>query len=103
MESGKNWEIIRHEVKWIWFFPKISYVFRADYKINRRIDFVKIQRGSQRDERELAVTSLEWRKPNRSYLQSLSGPQLFYTPMAGGKVPYDGSSKLAGCSSKKSP
>ena len=43
LESGKNWEIIRHEVKWIWFFPTISYVFRADYKINRRIDFVKIK------------------------------------------------------------
>ena len=43
LDSGKNWEIIRHEVKWIWFFPRISYVFRADYKINRRIDFVRIK------------------------------------------------------------
>lgn len=43
LDSGKNWEIIRHEVKWIWFFPRISYVFRADYQINRRIDFVKIK------------------------------------------------------------
>ncbi len=43
LDSGKNWEIIRHEVKWIWFFPRISYVFRADYKMNRRIDFVKIK------------------------------------------------------------
>ncbi len=43
LDSGKNWEIIRHEVKWIWFLPKISYVFRADYQINRRIDFVKIK------------------------------------------------------------
>ena len=43
LDSGKSWEIIRHEVKWIWFFPKISYVFRADYQINRRIDFVKIK------------------------------------------------------------
>ena len=43
LESAKNWEIIRHDVKWIWFFPKISYVFRADYKINRRIDFVRIK------------------------------------------------------------
>jgi ribosome-associated toxin RatA of RatAB toxin-antitoxin module len=43
LETGKNWEIIRHDVKWIWFFPKISYVFRADYKINRRIDFVRIK------------------------------------------------------------
>jgi ribosome-associated toxin RatA of RatAB toxin-antitoxin module len=43
LESGKNWEIIRHDVKWIWFFPKISYVFRANYKINRRIDFVRIK------------------------------------------------------------
>jgi len=43
LESAKNWEIIRHDVKWIWFFPKISYVFRADYKINSRIDFVRIK------------------------------------------------------------
>ena len=43
LDSGKNWEIIRHEVKWIWFLPRISYVFRADYQINRRIDFVKIK------------------------------------------------------------
>jgi len=50
LESGKNWEIIRHDVKWIWFFPKISYVFRANYKINRRIDFVRI-RGDLREMR----------------------------------------------------
>jgi len=43
LDSGKNWEIIRHEVKWIWFFPRISYVFRADYQINKRIDFVRIK------------------------------------------------------------
>jgi ribosome-associated toxin RatA of RatAB toxin-antitoxin module len=43
LDSGENWEIIRHEVKWIWFFPRISYVFRADYQKNRRIDFVKIK------------------------------------------------------------
>lgn len=43
LDSGKNWDIIRHEVKWIWFFPRISYVFRADYQIYKRIDFVKIK------------------------------------------------------------
>ena len=43
LESGENWEIIRHDVKWIWFFPKISYVFRADYQLNRRIDLVRIK------------------------------------------------------------
>jgi len=43
LDSGKNWEIIRHEIKWIWFFPRISYVFRADYQINRRIGFVRIK------------------------------------------------------------
>lgn len=50
LNSGKNWEIIRHQVKWVWFFPRISYVFRADYKINRRIDFVRI-RGDLREMR----------------------------------------------------
>lgn len=43
LNSGATWEIIRHEVKWIWFFPTISYVFRADYRMNRQIDFVRIK------------------------------------------------------------
>jgi ribosome-associated toxin RatA of RatAB toxin-antitoxin module len=43
LDSGQNWEIIRHQVKWIWFLPKFVYVFRADYKPNRKIDFVRIQ------------------------------------------------------------
>jgi ribosome-associated toxin RatA of RatAB toxin-antitoxin module len=43
LDSGENWEIIRHEVKWVWFFPRFSYVFRATYQINKRIDFVKIK------------------------------------------------------------
>jgi len=40
---GENWEIIRHEVKWIWFLPRLSYIFRAVYQHNRQIDFVKIE------------------------------------------------------------
>lgn len=27
LASGENWEIIRHDVKWAWLFPKLSYVF----------------------------------------------------------------------------
>jgi len=42
LDSGKNWEIIRHDVKWIWFLPKVSYVFRADYQKHRQIDFERI-------------------------------------------------------------
>lgn len=48
LDSGKNWEIIRHDVKWIWFLPKISYVFRAEYQKNRHIDFERID-GDLRD------------------------------------------------------
>ncbi|MGD9308973.1 MAG: SRPBCC family protein, partial [Desulfosarcina sp.] len=48
LDSGQNWEIIRHDVKWIWFFPQISYVFRARYQPNRQIDFVRIE-GDLRD------------------------------------------------------
>ena len=48
LDSGQNWEIIRHEVKWIWFLPRYVYVFRADYKPNRKIDFVRI-RGDLRE------------------------------------------------------
>ncbi len=43
LAAGENWEIIRHEVKWIWFLPRLSYVFRAVYQHNRQIDFVKIE------------------------------------------------------------
>jgi ribosome-associated toxin RatA of RatAB toxin-antitoxin module len=43
LAAGENWEIIRHEVKWIWFLPRLSYVFRAVYQYNRQIDFVKIE------------------------------------------------------------
>jgi coenzyme Q-binding protein COQ10 len=43
LAGGENWEIIRHEVKWIWFLPRLSYVFRTVYQHNRQIDFVKIE------------------------------------------------------------
>ncbi len=42
LDSGRNWEIIQHEVKWIWFLPSFIYVFRADYEPNRKIDFVRV-------------------------------------------------------------
>ena len=48
LDSGQNWDIIRHNVKWIWFLPKVSYVFRAEYKKHRRIDFARI-RGDLRE------------------------------------------------------
>ena len=43
LAGGENWDIIRHEVKWIWFLPRLSYVFRTVYQHNRQIDFVKIE------------------------------------------------------------
>jgi ribosome-associated toxin RatA of RatAB toxin-antitoxin module len=43
LAAGENWEIIRHDVKWIWFLPRLSYVFRAIYQHNRQIDFVSIE------------------------------------------------------------
>jgi ribosome-associated toxin RatA of RatAB toxin-antitoxin module len=42
LESGENWEFIRHEIKWIWLFPRLSYVFRADYLPKREISFNRI-------------------------------------------------------------
>ncbi|MEJ2417713.1 MAG: SRPBCC family protein [Exilibacterium sp.] len=41
LDSGENWESIRHEVKWIWFSPRLSYVFRADYQPKREISFYR--------------------------------------------------------------
>ena len=43
LSSGKDWEIIRHEVKWIWFWPTLAYVFRATYQKYKQIDFVKTE------------------------------------------------------------
>lgn len=43
LDSGQNWEIIRHEVKYAWLLPKLAYVFRADYQPNRKIDFARIR------------------------------------------------------------
>jgi ribosome-associated toxin RatA of RatAB toxin-antitoxin module len=48
LDSGENWEIIRHDVKWVWFFPRLSYVFRAQYQPIRKIDFTRID-GDLRD------------------------------------------------------
>lgn len=42
LDSGENWDIIRHDVKWIWFFPRLSYVFRACYQPHRQISFTRI-------------------------------------------------------------
>ncbi len=48
LDSGHNWEIIEHEVKWIRFLPTFTYVFRAEYKPNRKIEFVRV-RGDLRE------------------------------------------------------
>lgn len=50
LDSGDDWQIIHHDVKWIWFLPEFSYVFRADYVRNRQIDFIRI-RGDLREMR----------------------------------------------------
>lgn len=48
LESGDNWEVIRHDVKWMWLFPRVAYEFRADYLVNRQITFKRI-RGDLRE------------------------------------------------------
>ena len=48
LESGDDWEVIRHDVKWMWLFPKVAYVFRADYQIHRQITFRRL-RGDLRE------------------------------------------------------
>jgi len=50
LESGDTWEIIRHDVKWMWLFPKVAYEFRADYDLYRQISFNRI-RGDLREMR----------------------------------------------------
>ena len=41
LSAGENWEIIEHDVKWTWFFPEMTYAFRAQYDKHKRIDFVR--------------------------------------------------------------
>lgn len=48
LASGDNWEVIRHNVKWMWLFPRVAYEFRADYQVNRQITFKRI-RGDLRE------------------------------------------------------
>jgi uncharacterized membrane protein len=50
VSAGENWEIIRHDVKWVWFLPRLSYEFRAEYEAQRRIQFERI-RGALREMR----------------------------------------------------
>lgn len=59
LDSGKDWEIIRHEVKWIWFLPSYVYVFRADYEPNRKIDFVRIEGDLREMKGTWRLTSLD--------------------------------------------
>jgi hypothetical protein len=37
-----TWEVLRHEVKYLWLWPRIRYVFRADYRRPQRIDFRRV-------------------------------------------------------------
>ncbi len=34
-----SWEVLRHEVKYLWLWPRLHYVFRADYRRPERVDF----------------------------------------------------------------
>lgn len=74
LDSGENWEIIRHHVKWIWLFPELSYVFRARYLPHRQIDFNRIA-GDLRDMRG------QWRLiPMRSRNQTLVRYRVYLDP-----------------------
>jgi ribosome-associated toxin RatA of RatAB toxin-antitoxin module len=42
LEDHGETEIIEHQVKFSWFIPTLTYVFRAVYEKNRRIDFKRI-------------------------------------------------------------
>lgn len=37
-----RWEDIEHEIRYSWYLPTVTYVFRADYDRPRRIDFRRI-------------------------------------------------------------
>ena len=74
LDSGENWEIIRHDVKWMWLFPELSYVFRAHYLPNRQIDFTRIA-GDLRDMRG------RWRlTPIRDSKQTLVRYRVYLDP-----------------------
>lgn len=37
-----SWEKLRHAVKYTWLWPRIDYVFRAEYRRPERIDFRRV-------------------------------------------------------------
>jgi hypothetical protein len=44
------WDLIEHEVKYVWPLPPVRYIFRADYQRPRRIDFRRVS-GDLKDQR----------------------------------------------------
>jgi len=42
LAKGANWEIIRHEVKWMWLMPKLHYVFKSTYTAHKRIEVSRV-------------------------------------------------------------
>ena len=74
MSSGPDWEVIKHEVKWIWLLPKFQYVFRATYQPNKQIDFVRI-------DGDLKAMQGIWRlSPGRINTQTIVHYQVYLDP-----------------------
>ncbi len=44
LEAARDgtWEVLRHDVKYLWLWPRIHYVFRAEYRRPQRIDFRRV-------------------------------------------------------------
>jgi len=45
-----RWEDIEHEIRYSWYLPTVTYVFRADYDPPRRIDFHRISGDLKEEE-----------------------------------------------------
>jgi uncharacterized membrane protein len=62
-----RWEIIDHEISWMWFLPRIHSVFRADYDPPKRLRFHRIAGTLKRNEGEWQLTALPTGETRVSY------------------------------------
>jgi uncharacterized membrane protein len=56
-DPKRRWEIIEHEISWMWFLPRIHSVFRADYDPPKRLQFHRISGTLSRNAGEWRLTT----------------------------------------------
>ena len=79
-DPKRRWEIIEHEISWMWFLPRIHSVFRADYDPPKRLQFHRIS-GT------LSRNAGEWRLTTGPKGGTKGGTRVSYDAVVGVSVP----------------